>query len=82
MGSETLLDLNSTITIPAGNGGSFTSSPEGVLAHELTGHAADVDLGVAGETTTQAGKDKSENSAMKMGNTYRKANNETLRKEY
>ena len=81
-GSDTVLDLNNSVTIPNGNGGTFTSSPEGVLAHELIGHAADVDKGIAGDTSTQAGKDKSENSAMKMGNAYREANKEPLRKEY
>jgi hypothetical protein len=41
-----------------------------------------VNKGIAGDTTTQAGRDKSENGAMKMGNIYRQANKEPLRKEY
>jgi hypothetical protein len=79
MGSETNIDLNKSFTKADG---SFTSSPEAVLAHELAGHAADVDKGVAGNPKDSVAVTKSENNAMKMGNIYREANNEPLRKEY
>lgn len=79
MGSETNVDLYKPFTKPDG---SFTSSPEAVLVHELAGHAADVDKGVAGNPKDPDAVTKSEDNAMEMGNIYRKANNEPLRKEY
>ena len=78
-GSETTIDLYQPFTKADG---SFTSSPEAVLTHELAGHAADVDKGVAGNPNDPNAVTKSEDNAMKLGNIYRKANNETIRKKY
>ncbi|NQZ07281.1 MAG: RHS repeat-associated core domain-containing protein [Algicola sp.] len=73
-GSTTKLSLED-FTTPGG----FTSTPEGVGAHELGGHAANIDKGVADDPSKPAEAKKEQSNAIDMGNKYRATKNEKLR---
>ncbi|NQZ08716.1 MAG: hypothetical protein HRT35_16295 [Algicola sp.] len=76
-GSMTAIDFTqSTHTIqngPDGSYGDFTSSTEGVVAHEVLGHAFQVDQGQIDDSRNDIGLKKSEAFGIDTGNTYRKA---------
>ncbi|MFT4928463.1 MAG: hypothetical protein ACI8WB_004582 [Phenylobacterium sp.] len=84
-GSMTAVNFSEkTLTIengPNGSYGSFTSSTEAVVAHELLGHASQVDQGTINDSRNKIGLKKSEAYGIDTGNIYRAAKSEDLRKK-
>jgi RHS repeat-associated protein len=84
-GSMTAIDFTkSTHTIkngPNGSYGNFTSSTEAVVAHEVFGHASQVDQGKIDDSRNKIGLKKSEAYGIDTGNTYREAVGEEEREK-
>ena len=79
VGSVTGIPTGENLVVPPEYQENFTSSVEAVAAHEIGGHAWEVNRGIADDNIGQSGLKRTEENAREVGNVYRSAKGEKLR---